>query len=634
MHKTTGIRRATALVAAIAVMAGAFVATPAFAVDASVGDDSTISDVSPEITDEGGTSGEAADGGATALEDDAAGDEASGVSGSAVLEPDAAEPDAAEPDAEGDVGLESLRPGSITVNFRLVNGVLLSSGALMDATRGTVAYAPPSDVVSNADAVTVIRGNYGTDSAYLDLSLVYKVVMDMPAAPAEDYWIKLHIYSVGEGFRSDCDVTTGDPRTGGVQQDPSTFTCHAPISFGDHLTSNQVVTASIGFNTYAAASGTVRTQGSVSLADGKYLFVVPFHRPGATTVSSTTPTTFATVWREPDRPTVGQAARATFGYKIVDSGSATRYWVLGWVNKPRHGTSGADCMIVEQDPWGAGAPDWDDLRNVSTAPYACEHDGTSPDSNTLDVTFTVHPREVTVIEAADRPLQTHLIKTVCERDMNLCDLRLANAERTQGEMRTISDYTNNRSEKPTSLKFETKSSQSTTTSFGTEVTVGVEGGIGAHFKLEVKATYGWDIENTTETSQGFDYEIPAMRQGWIAGWPPMIHASGDVYVNDGDRLYLLKGVSATFADASGKWTREGMNGPLPSLGGQEPVLEDPSTLVNPVALPVRAAVPATRALAATGVETDGLLWSAAFALALLGGGAVLFVGTRRRRHVG
>ncbi|KDA05254.1 hypothetical protein DC31_03655 [Microbacterium sp. CH12i] len=658
-----------ALMAAMAVVVTAFVASPAVAMDMKWGDDLTT--IAPGSEADGDAAPDSEE--ATATEQNPAEEEA------AVTEPTAAEqaateqapseeastseedtapgegdaseegtpstdepsvqveavPDGAAPAAdaaEPDVGVQAVEAGSITVDFNLKR-VTLSNGAVTGATHGTVSNAFPTNIDGSATNVFSVKGNLGDASAHLELTVVYKVAMAIPNAPDEDYWVKIHVYTSGFHYFRTCDVTTGDPRAGGVQIAPTPFTCFARTPGSESSMLNQTVTVSIDLNRWAEASGTVQTERSVSLDDGKYLFLLPFAQPGATTVPQSSQTTFATVWREPDRPIVGAAAKVSFTYRILDNGKPTRYWVVGWVNKPRSATSGGKCMIIDQDPWGDNAPVWDDLPNDSTAPYACADHGTSPDSDTLDVTFTVSTRDVTVIPASQRPLQAQLIKSVCEVDMKLCDLRLANAEKAQGAERPISSYINNRTDKPMALKFETKSSQSTTTSFGTEVTVGVEGGIGAHFKLEVKATYGWDIENTTETSEGFDYEIPPNRQGWVVGSPPMIHASGDIYVNQNNRLYLLQGVSATFADKSGQWIKEGVDGPLAPRLGEDPVVEIPSTSLNPVAAPISASGSARQAsLATTGVATEQLVWSAMLAIALLGGGALLFVPTHRRRR--
>lgn len=531
-----------------------------------------------------------------------------------------------------DVGVQDIGHGTLWASFDL-SRVTLVDGAVTGTTRGQLSAVAGTISSSTKDAYRV-SGTYLNDptATGLDATVVYKIRMNIPNPPDEDYWLQTRVYVAnGEAF-AQCGVYIGDPRAGGAVPGAA-FTCFVNREQGFP---NVRYTFSVSLNRWEESSGTITTKGPMSLSNGHYYFDLPYRVAGDAVVQQNSSTRFATVMREADQPDEPGVALTRFSYKLLDGGGVTDFWIAGWVKGGAGGNYGMVCGVYDVDPSGTTA--WVDLKTVAAAPYACATTGQKVDHGNFVATMTVSKRTATIITAADRPRQTAKYREVCSINLDNCDLKLGSAVETSGKARKISNIWENHDDKPQHHSFTVAAEQSITHTFGTEVTIGVEGGLGVKYKAEIKAKYELEIGSKTTTKDTVDYDIEPGDRAWIDGAPPMVHTEGDIYVAQGDRLFVLQGVIADFPNEGGKWVSYLTHEKIPGHGLGEPSVDPQAGSdsafagVNPA--PTAAARTSTttsaQKLAETGTSLVTELRTAAVAIAVIITGLLFFFRRRRR----
>ncbi|WP_223622218.1 LPXTG cell wall anchor domain-containing protein [Microbacterium sp. EST19A] len=652
-RKATAIVTAGMLIASSLAMGGAF-ALPA-AADDGAAEQPIVETVDPAVSppDTGGAPDAGApDAGAPEKTDDESAAPEPGLdeavaSADELPAGDDAVDDAGDEAAEDDGGVGALaeQRGTLWASVDL-HRVTLSDGALTGTTKGFVASLA-GNVSATTSNVYSVSGGYNDPAASgIDATVVYKVRMAMPGAPDENTWIQTRMHVEGGSSYAQCDVYKGDPRAGGVIANPAPYTCFP------HMTQNFPnvrYTFAIEMNRYVESSGTIHTVGPVSLADGQYYFEQPFRIAGAPSVGTAATTFFSTVMRESDKgiSVEDDMAKTRFSYRIQDTQDVngvptvvdSKYFIAGIVSRNRSGSNETSCWVFDLEPTGSTA--WRDLKPAKAAPFTCTATGERADSGNWVATIIVAKRDITVIPATERPRQTDLYRDVCSVRPDDCDLRLATVVSKEGDPRAMSGKWENRSsEKPITHGFKFESKQSTTTTFGTELTLGVEGGIGFKYKAEIKASFEYEIASETSVADEQDVEIEHGKRAFIVGAPTIVHTEGDIYVLRGDRLFLLQGVVADFPLAGDNtWNYWVETEAIPGWtgGGVGGVQNPPLTDLDPAAAAAaaEAAAAAARAagrsgsLAQTGGTADVLTVTLAAGLTLAGG---LLLVLRRRRH--
>lgn len=546
-------------------------------------------------------------------------------------------------DDDGGVGALAAQHATLWASVDLYR-VTLSEGALTGTTKGHVT-AVPGNVSATATNIYNVTGTYADDAATgIDATVVYKVRMDMPHAPDESTWIQARMHVEGGTSYAECDVFTGDPRAGGVVANPAPYTCfpHRTQSFP-----NVRYTFAIEMNRYVESSGTIHAVGPVSLAEGNFTFEQPFRIAGTEHVAAGGTTTFSTVQRESDTKASVEPdmAKTWFSYRIqetkevagVPTAVPSKYYIAGIVSRNRSGNNQTSCWIFDVDP--TGSTPWQDLKSPRATPYTCTATGERVDSGHLAATIIVAKRDITVIPATERPRQSELYRDVCTNRPDDCDLSLATVVEQTGTHRVMSPkWGNVQHPEPIKHLFKFTSKQSTTTSFGTELTLGIEGGLGVKYKAEIKASFDYEIANETSYTDEQEVEIKPGRSAFIVGAPQMIHTEGDIYVLHGDRLYILQNVIADFPQVGlDTWHYWDESEPIPGWtpgGGVGGVQNPPLTDLDPAAAAAAAAAAGRGtsgkgSLAQTGGTADVLTFALAAGLTLAGG---LLLFARRRRH--
>lgn len=165
------------------------------------------------------------------------------------------------------------------------------------------------------------------------------------------YWIESVI-----GYLADCTVYLGDPSHGGKKADVAPFTCWAKITVnGD---SHKRFFFNVEMNRWSEASGTIQTQGDVSLINGAFQSDQIFQTSGSKTVSPNSTTNFDAVLREGDETTFENQARTEFSYKLKDGSSLSFLWVAGVASNHRgvFFSGESRCAIYDTNPLGRGRP--------------------------------------------------------------------------------------------------------------------------------------------------------------------------------------------------------------------------------------------------------------------------------------
>lgn len=456
----------------------------------------------------------------------------------------------------------------------------------------------------------------------------YRIVL---MGTATDYWVRgtvqleTSIWS-DSGYALDvsCVMYRGDPdtdgefATGGVP-----YVCDASDS--GYLNGEQVADFRISDNVAAEVQGTVTTGVEVSLDSGAYFLNTTHAVPGSDTVAALSFTQWDAILRDGDDSIPAYTAQGRFVYRIVDGGAPTRYWVMGMAENYRgvEFDHTSTCEIYDHDPTpSASSPG--PATPVSISPYECSMTDENIDGTRGDwmVHFTVDRHAMTVI--TDPFEQAAKIDEICTTDSTDCGLALASVTKVLGPGKQASDILNNTSSTET-LEESITASRDITTTNSVGVAVEVKAKVMDLFSVEVTATYGYSIAQSTTYSNTKVLKIPPRTAGWFSLSPEMVRAVGDLILRDGDTYYLLSDVSYDFAQPSGFSV---VTAEYQTLIGAEPdggVQPSPAATTPPVTgAPVAKHATANAAtLPATGTSADGVLGLLGLIALLAGIGLVI-----------
>jgi hypothetical protein len=174
--------------------------------------------------------------------------------------------------------------------------------------------------------------------------------IEMQGKPS-GYWIESII-----GYLADCTVFVGDPSHGGKKADVAPFTCWAKLTVnGD---SHKRFFFNVEMNRWSEASGTIQTQGDISLINGAFRSDQIFQTSGSKTVPPNGRTNFDAVLREGDPTKYENQARTEFSYKLKDGSSLSFLWVAGVAANYRgvFFSGESRCAVYDSNPLGRGRP--------------------------------------------------------------------------------------------------------------------------------------------------------------------------------------------------------------------------------------------------------------------------------------
>lgn len=186
------------------------------------------------------------------------------------------------------------------------------------------------------------------------------------------YWIVSRVVKYWDFYwsntRGTCDVYRGDPDHGGVVAEGPVI-CEATMS--DRTEEQSKVTFDVRLNRLAEASGTIKTTGSLSLAQGEYTPSSKLHLAGASAVAENSSTPFDSILA-PGYEEGKDTARMMFKYALLDNGQEVfmdgkRLYIAGHVLNQRDWAmfwGHSDCAVVD-----------DQYRGIENSGYSCDTNG-------------------------------------------------------------------------------------------------------------------------------------------------------------------------------------------------------------------------------------------------------------------
>ncbi|KAA9108243.1 LPXTG cell wall anchor domain-containing protein [Microbacterium rhizomatis] len=572
------------------------------------------------------------------------------------------EADATEPTAAALVDAGSDWPDSGNFRGEISAGFTLSRVTLTGGTAyGTVPWKQstiPAELTASTPDVFQAWGTYGNGPARQASGVgggaVYQIAM---LGTPTGYWVTTRIEVNGSSPSAVCTVYQGDPRAGGVTPSPSPFICDGSVprfTTDNEGIQHATATFALSLNRAAEASGTLTTDGRVSLTEGYYETGsgLPYFTHGSTEVAKNSQTGFSVVMREGDPQQDGgkNLARVRFIYKIVDSDSngapvPTSLWVAGWVQSERassfeHETK---CGIYDEDPVKAERRTGLRLEQqptVKVSAFDCRFtDGKVDDRGHWNADFTVVRRATQVIENAQHELeQQDRVNRVCTPHPEDCGLSLAKVTSRAGETKRITQKFGNPNGEPGYVVHRTtQTSESTSETNGFKIEISVEsgggpGGLGPKYKASLAYNHDKTVASTSTTTTEMGIPVPPNYLGWLEASVMMIDTVGTIVVLENGIYYEMKDVAASFPSAKDTdWIIQPNKEPVVGLGGAEP-----GTGLGDFDPALAGLTPASRAtatsLAATGGNNDAVLPIVVVAATLTAlGGVLVFVRRRRNR---
>jgi hypothetical protein len=434
--------------------------------------------------------------------------------------------------------------------------VSLTDGQKLHNPRGNLL-----DVAPNVSGTQ--RGAFHLDNTaeYLDMdgTVAYKIAM--PNQPT-DYWIAPRLYTAGNAPEAECPIYLGKPGAGGVPaRSPIPFTCSTEKT---QNAPNMRYTFHVGLNRWAASSGTVKTDGHVSLQDGSYNSEqTPYHTDGTKTVGTNSSTDFSVVVREGDKTLFPNQARMDFSYRIVLDGAPQNMWLAGWVDNHRWPTefeSDAQCFVSTVNPNAPSAPPLEKLDRVAASMFDCAitgdfvHGPHEDGNGHYAATFTVSKRQMATVTSIGE--QKQLMDRWCGSSAT-CGFNNSTVTPVLGkEIRVTDIEANSSSKKPELWETSTEGTEEVSVSNGFEIGIeSEEGWILDTFTASFKYNFNKTVTKSTKTGEKTTIEIPYGKEAWKVGSPDMQRVTGSVVVHDTDTdtWYDLESVNTDIPDKDGQW---------------------------------------------------------------------------------
>lgn len=448
---------------------------------------------------------------------------------------------------------------SVGVFFDL-SRTTLSGGRDAGGERLTTVSSVVAAPASNQRAFTFTSTNsFGArDNTLWERSVVYQLET---LGKTTGYWVAIVMAVSHQGWNARCDVYAGDPGTPKPRR-ATEWNCD---SDSRDWRTGSTARISISQNRDAEASGTLKTEGPLSLTDGLYDFNGGgYAKPGAEKLDQNSKTDFAVVLREGDTTyTSNRLGRVRFSYRILEDGLETPFWVVGWSQTDRDTIfkHQAMCFVTSEKP-GSGGKLLDDLNREEVTPFNCQiatEKTVGGDNGTYHTDLILAKRpELVVTNPADA---AQLINTYCLADPSPnCNVSFASASsfRKTVDTRDLEGgalkytYSNNTGQK-FPVKFSVATKSTVTHTFGTKVSLSAEGNVlGSKISTAIETTYGISSELTREYSQEFSFDLEPYQRKWAVVSIWMVKADGAVLIfspKDG-RNYRLPNVHVELPDKS------------------------------------------------------------------------------------
>lgn len=377
------------------------------------------------------------------------------------------------------------------------------------------------------------------------------------------YWVAVTMHASTAGWRGSCAIYSGYPGNEDSRR-ATEWNCTSTARPGQ-WSGGRTARFAVSQNRDAEASGTLKTEGGLSLTDGLYDFNgAGYAKPGAEKVDRNSQTDFAVVLREGDTTyTANRLGRVRFSYRILDDGRDTPYWVVGWSQTERGGTfqHQAMCFVTSEKP-GSGGKLLDDLNRQEVTPFNCRiatEDVVDGDRGTYHTNLILNKRPETVVTNPADAAQ--LISTYCLADPSPnCNVSFASASSFLKKLDTRDleggalqyTYSNNTGQK-FPVKFSVATKSTVTHTFGTKISLSAEGNVlGSKISSAIETSYGISSQLTREYSQDFSFDLEPYQRKWAVVRIWMVQADGAVIIfspKDG-RNYRLPNVHVELPDKS------------------------------------------------------------------------------------
>lgn len=474
-----------------------------------------------------------------------------------------------------------------------------------------------------------------TEGLDMDGSVAYQISM---LGKPTGYWIAPRLYTAGNAPEAECPIYLGKPGEGVPAPSPIPFTCGTERT---QNAPNMRFTFHVGLNRWAASSGTVKTDGHVSLQDGSYNSEeTPYHKDGTTTVGTNSSTDFNAVVREGDKTLFPDEARTEFSYRIVLDGVPQNMWLAGWVANHRWKTRfepDAQCFVSTVNPNAPSAPPLEKLDRVGASMFDCAITGDFVHGPHEDgrghyaATFAVSKRQMTTVTSIGA--QKQLMDRWCGSSAT-CGFNNSKVAPVRGkEIRVTNIQANSSSKTPEIWETSTEGTEEVSVSNGFEIGVeSQEGWILDTFTASFKYNFNKTVTKSTKTGEKTTIEIPYGKEAWKVGWPDMQRVTGSVIVHDTDTdtWYDLQSVNTDIPDKDGQWHFDVKMRDISTDVDPDPAPGVPDATDTPVTddASLTAGARHSTALAHTGSTVPVLPIGIAAGAALLAGIAVLLL--RRR----
>lgn len=454
-------------------------------------------------------------------------------------------------DAAGDIAHETLWADFDTWQVSLTDGEtgLNPRGKLSDVAPNVSGTQKGAFHVDNT-----------TDSLDMDGSAIYQISM---LGTPTDYWILPRLYTAGNAAEAECWIYKGKPGAGIPNPSPSPFTCSTEKT---QNAPNVRFTFHVGLNRWAASSGTVKTDGHVSLQDGSYNSEqTPYHTEGTPTVGTNSSTDFSAVVREGDKTVFPDQARTDFSYRIVMDGVPQNMWLAGWVDNHRWKTkfeSDAQCFVSTVNPNAPSAPPLEKLDRVGASMFDCAvtgdfvHGPHEDGNGHYAATFTVSKRQLATVTSIGE--QKQLMDRWCGSSAT-CGFNNSTVTPVLGKERRVTDIQANSSMRDgMPWKVTTSGTETVSVSNGFEIGLeSQEGWIMDTFTASFKYNFDKTVSTSTTTQEEVGGTIPYGKEAWKVGSPQMQRVSGSVIVHDTDTdaWYDLQSVNTDIpVGGKGTWS--------------------------------------------------------------------------------